>query len=65
MAKDYYEREVMDDLRRKGVGFVEQAKSKTVHIEPSMLGIKSLGKIDFLVNHCHWHLIIRKGVYTG
>ena len=63
--RDYDERWVMDALRRKGAGFQEQQKAKIVYIEPGMLGIKLLGKLDFLVNHCRWHLVIRKKVFTG
>ncbi len=67
--KDYDEGEVMNALRAKGVGFdtrtVGGKVSKTMHVEPGMLGIKGLGKMDFLVNQCHWHLVIRKAVYTG
>jgi len=71
--KDYDEGDVMNSLREKGVGFDQRATGKdnrvfkTVYIEPGMLGIKRLGKLDFLVNYCHWHLVIRKSksVYVG
>lgn len=63
-SKNYDEFTAMNLLRSKGVGF-QAGKEKVVYIEPGMLGIKLLGALDYLVNHCHWHPVIRKGAYTG
>ena len=68
MSEEYDERGVMNDLRKKGVGFETgrtTTSRKLVYIEPGMLGIKLLGKLDYLINYHHWHLTIRKKVYTG
>lgn len=69
----YDEDGVMNYLRSVGVGLdtrktgKDEKVSKTVFIEPGMLGIRGLGRVDFLVNHCYWHLVIRKGkgAYVG
>jgi len=66
--KNYDENSAMNYLRSKGVDFdtrktgKDERVAKTVYIEPTMLGIKAFGMLDFLVNHCHWHLVIRKEV---
>ena len=71
-TKGYDEDGVIMSLRAKGVGFQTSSGSgadkvfKTVYIEPGMMGIKLLGMVDYLVNSCKWHLVIRKkGIYTG
>ena len=45
--KDYTEDRALEDLRRKGVG----VEGKWLQVDSGDLGIRNLGKVDFLVNH--------------
>lgn len=54
--KDYTEDKVLDDLRREGVGI----QGKWLQIDSGDLGIRNLGKVDFLVNHKGYTVLFRR-----
>ena len=46
----YKEEEIKSDLARQGIKFVGRSIDLTKSNE--VVGIKTLGKVDFLMNHC-------------
>lgn len=56
MAKKHYdEARVIRELSRLNVSF--DYANHLIKIIKDSLGIRSLGKIDFLINYCGWHAI--------
>lgn len=54
--KDYTEDKVLWNLRSKGVGI----QGTTLFIDSGDLGIKNLGKVDFLVNHKKYRVVFKR-----
>lgn len=60
MAKHYDEKRVLRELERKGVQINYPLHHLVVNTNKNLVGISSLGKIDFLVNYCGWRCIFKK-----
>lgn len=60
MAKHYDEKKVLRELERKGVQINYPLHHLVVNTNKNLVGISSLGKIDFLVNYCGWRCIFKK-----
>ena len=52
--KNYFEINVLSDLLKKGC-LLDLKIQKRLIIKRGILGIKSLGKLDFLVNYCGYY----------
>lgn len=60
MAKHYDEKKVLRELDKKGVQIDFGVHHLVVNTNKTLVGIKSLGKLDFLVNYCGWKCIFKK-----
>lgn len=60
MANRYDEKKVLRELERKGVQVNFGVHHVVVNTNKNNVGIKTLGKIDFLVNYCDWRCIFVK-----
>lgn len=60
MAKHYDEKKVLRELDGKGVQINFGLHHLVVNTNKNLIGIKSLGKLDFLVNYCGWKCIFTK-----
>lgn len=54
--KDFSEDKVLWELRSKGLGI----KDKVLTVESGSLGLKSLAKLDFLVNYKGYDVYFRR-----
>lgn len=58
MGKHYDESKVMTALGKQGIRFKREFGSNCVVLNKSRsYGIHTWGKLDYLVNHCHFHII--------
>ena len=60
MAKHYDEKRVLHELGNKGVQINFGLHHLVVNTNKNLVGIKGLGKLDFLVNYCGWKCIFKK-----
>lgn len=60
MANRYDEKKVLRELEKKGVQVNFGLHHLVVNTNKNIVGIKSLGKLDFLVNYCGWKCIFKK-----
>ena len=60
MAKHYDEKKVLHELGNKGVQINFGNHQIVVNTNKNVVGISSLGKLDFLVHYCGWRCIFKK-----
>jgi hypothetical protein len=68
--KGYIEREIVDHLSQfcsfeTGEDYRTSAPLKVLTVQSGSLGIKRLGMVDFLVNHCKYRLLLTRGSVKG